>query len=339
MNRIAMSNPQVTPTYTEVPRLAAGSGESLEHLESEGFVVIANALSPGEADHALDLTWDYLEQLGTGIDRKDMTTWGDDRWPIVTSGGIVPGLGIGHSQAQWFTRSVPSIKTAFASIWDDDDLLVSFDGMALWRPTDVDPEWETTRGGSWLHVDQHPVARPGRHCVQGAVSLLPTSPMAGGNILIPKSHKWFAGIPDTYAERLGKLPEWLDHFRFPVDDPRLQETPPIMAHMEAGDMMLWDSRTVHCSSPGIEPAIASDPSAPSLIRAASLVCMMPRSKATEDVIAKRRAAVGAVISTTNWTDRFFSTDDYPEMLEAENLSRFNLPPPPRLTRDQLALVG
>ena len=102
-----MSNTQLTPIYTKVPRFAAGSKESLEHLESEGFVVIKSALSPTEAKHALNLTWDYLEQLGTGIKRNDITTWGDDRWPIVTSGGIVPSLGIGHSEAQWFTRSLP----------------------------------------------------------------------------------------------------------------------------------------------------------------------------------------------------------------------------------------
>ncbi len=334
-----MSQLQLTPKYAEVPRLPAGSKESLDHLASEGFVVIANALSPSEAGHALDLTWDYLEQLGTGIDRTQLGTWGDDRWPIVTAGGIIPSLGIGHSAAQWFTRSVPSVKTAFASIWDDEDLLVSFDGMALWRPRDVDPGWETTRGGSWLHVDQHPIARPGMHCVQGAVSLLPSSPSAGGNIVIPGSHKWFADIPNRYAERLGRLPEWLDHFRFPVDDPRLQETPPIMSHMEAGDMMLWDSRTVHCSSPGLEPAPANGLAAPSLVRAASLVCMMPRSRASDEVIALRRAAVDARTSTTNWSDRFFSTDDYPEMLEADDVDKYQLPPIPQLTEQQLALVG
>lgn len=334
-----MSQPQLTPSYVHVPRFAAGSQESLDHLESEGFVVIADALSAAEADHALDLTWDYLEQLGTGIDRSDMATWGDDRWPIVTSGGIVPSLGIGHSAAQWFTRSSPSIKTAFASIWNDEDLLVSFDGMALWRPTDVDPGWETTRGGSWLHVDQHPITRPGFHCVQGAVSLLPSSPATGGNILIPGSHKWFADIPDRYAERLGRLPEWLDHFRFPADDPRLQETPPVMCHMEPGDMMLWDSRTVHCSSPGLEPAPPSDPATPSLIRAASLVCMMPKSRASDEVIAQRRAAVATRTSTTNWSDRFLSTDDYSEMQGADNLAKFQLPPVPQLTKNQSALVG
>ncbi|GIS19166.1 MAG: hypothetical protein CM15mP120_10820 [Pseudomonadota bacterium] len=34
-------------------------------------MVIANALTTEEADHALALLWDYLEELGTGIDRND----------------------------------------------------------------------------------------------------------------------------------------------------------------------------------------------------------------------------------------------------------------------------
>ena len=333
-----MNQQQLTPVYTHVPRFEAGSQESLDHLESEGYVVIENALSPAQVEHSLELTWEYLEQLGTGIDRADSSTWGDDRWPIVTSGGIVPALGIGHSEAQWFIRSIPTIKRAFAAVWDDDELLVSFDGMALWRPTTVDPDWETTRGGSWLHVDQHPVSRPGFHCVQGAVSLLPSSPAVGGNILIPGSHRWFADIPVQYAERLGRLPDSLDHFRFPADDPRLQNTPPIMCHLEAGDLMLWDSRTVHCSSPGIEPAAADQSVQPSLIRAASLVCMMPKSSAPEDVLAQRRAAVATRTSTTNWSDRFISTDTYAEMQRANDLDRFRLPPAPQLSEDQMNLV-
>lgn len=331
-----MGSPLV-PSYVEVPRLPAGSQASLDHLESEGYVVIAGALSAAQAARALDLTWDYLEQLGTGIDRSDIATWGDDRWPVTTFGGIIPGLGIGHSAAQWYVRSIESVKTAFASIWDDDDLLVSFDGMALWRPSSVDPAWQTTRGGSWMHVDQHPIARPGFHCVQGAVSLLPGSAAAGGNILIPGSHKWFSTIPERYADRLDRLPEWLDHFRFPADDPRLHDTPPVMCHMEAGDMMLWDSRTIHCSSPGLEPVPAERP-AHGLVRAASLVCMMPRARAAPGVIADRRAALATRTSTTNWCDRFFSTDGYPEM-QAADIDRYQLPPVPQLTAYQQTLVG
>ena len=112
-----------------------------------------------------------------------------------------------------------------------------------------------------------------------------------------------------------------------------------MAHLEAGDLMLWDSRTVHCSSPGIEPAASSDAANPALIRAASLVCMMPKSTASDEVIAQRRAALATQTSTTNWSDRFISTDTYIEMQRAENLDRFQLPPAPQLTEGQMDLVG
>ena len=334
-----MSEGQLTPEYVHVPRFAAGSQESLDHLESEGYAVIANALSPSEAERALDLTWDYLENLGTGVDRSNVDTWGDDQWPINVHGGIIPSQGVGHSAAQWFIRSAPAVKQSFAAVWDDEDLLVSFDGMALWRPTDVDPSWATDRGGAWLHIDQHPIGRPGLQCVQGAVTLTPTSPDIVGNIVVPGSHKWFADIPARYGERLARIPEMQDHFRFPADDPQLQDTPPIMAHMEAGDMMLWDSRTVHCSSPGPQSAVATDRTAPELTRVASLVCMMPKSRSNDEVSAHRRAAVESVTSTTNWSDRWINADKFPMVLSEGDPTKYTLPPVPQLDEHQLALVG
>ena len=324
---------QLEASYAHVKRFAAGSDESLAFLDENGFVVIAHALTSPEAEHAAGLTWDYLEGLDTGIDRADPTTWTDDRWPVAVHGGIIPSQGIGQSEAQWFIRSVANVKRAFAAIWEDDDLLVSFDGMALWRPPHVEPSWLTNRGGSWLHIDQHPIARPGFHCVQGLVSLLPTSPSSGGNIVVPGSHRLFESIPDLYTERLGRIDPSIDHFRFPADDPALAETPPIMCHMEAGDMLLWDSRTIHCSSPG-----DNSDAVPDLIRAASLVCMMPKSRSNDKVIAKRRAAVANRTSTTNWSDRFINADRFPQVA-AIDTSRYTLPPVPKLTPEQQALVG
>lgn len=333
-----MSLDKLTPEYVHVPRLAAGSQESVDYLESEGYVVIAGALSPSEAEHALDLTWDYLKELGTGVDRNDVDTWGDDQWPVNVHGGIVPSQGIGHSAAQWYIRSVPAVKDAFAAVWDDEDLLVSFDGMALWRPTDIDPSWATDRGGAWLHIDQHPISRPGRQCVQAAVTLTATTPEIGGNIVVPGSHEWFADIPTRYTDRLAAIPEDQDHFRFPTDDPQLKESPPIMAHMEAGDMMLWDSRTVHCSSPGAGAPV-TDRSAPELLRVASLICMMPRAHSNEEVMAMRRKAVTNRISTTNWSDRWINADKFPMVLAAGDPKKYKLPPVPQLDEEQQALVG
>ena len=103
--------------------------------------------------------------------------------------------------------------------------------------------------------------------------------------------------------------------------------------MEAGDMLLWDSRTIHCSSPG-----DNSDAVPDLIRAASLVCMMPKSRSNDKVIAKRRAAVANRTSTNNWSDRFINADRFPQVA-AIDTSRYTLPPVPKLTPEQQALVG
>ena len=330
---------ELRAAYHHVERFTAGSAESIDFLHEHGYVVIRGALSAEQTAHALDLTWDYLEALGTGIDRTDVTTWSDERWPVSVHGGIIPSQGIGHSEAQWFIRSVPAVKQAFAAVWDDDDLLVSFDGMALWRPPHVDPAWRTNRGGSWLHIDQHPIGRPGFHCVQGLVSLLPTTPTSGGNIVVPGSHQTFHQIPERYTERLARIDTSIDHFRFPADDPLLAESPPIMCHLEAGDMLLWDSRTIHCSSPGTGDASEDvDAAAAALIRAVSLVCMMPRSRSNDEVIARRRAAVQDRTSTTNWSDRFINADRFPDVTRADT-DKYQLPPVPVLDLNQQALVG
>jgi hypothetical protein len=69
--------------YKHVPRLESGSDESISYLEEHGYAVIKNALSSDEAEKTLGLLWDYLEGLGTGIDRNNTSTWGDDRLCLV----------------------------------------------------------------------------------------------------------------------------------------------------------------------------------------------------------------------------------------------------------------
>ena len=321
-------------SYEYVPRFKSGDPEGVNYLEEHGYVVIANALTAEQSTEALNLLWDYLEGLDTGIDRNSRDTWDNDRWPTAVHGGILPGHGIGHSAAQWYIRDIPAVKDAFAAVWDDDELLVSFDGVALWRPWTYNENWKTNRGPSWMHIDQHPIGRPGKHCVQGLVNLLPSSPATGGNVMIPGSHKRFAHLAEDYPERLSRIHPKIDHFRFPKDDPLLADAEPIICHMEAGDMMLWDSRTIHCSSPGLETP-ADDQQ---LFRAASLICMMPKAKSNADVIAKRKAAVNTLTSTTNWSDRFINADEFPDVMSAEK-NKYKLPPVPTLNANQRRMVG
>ena len=321
--------------YKHVTRFKPGSKESKEYLEREGYVVLKETLTKQQAGKTLNLLWDYLEELDTGIDRKDPKTWDDDRWPTAAHGGILPSYGIGHSKSQWYLRSIPNVKKAFAKIWGTEDLLTSFDGVSLWRPWNINPQWKTESGQTWFHIDQHPISRPGKQCVQGLVNLLPTSEEIGGNVMVPGSHKFFKNIPQEYEERLAKLPLGVDHFRFPNDDPKLSSQKPIMCHMEVGDMLLWDSRTIHCSNSGsFLPKKTNE-----LIRAASLICMMPKEKSNRSVIKQRREAVEKVISTTNWSDKFRNADEFPIILEADDRDKYKWPTKPELSDYQKDLVG
>jgi hypothetical protein len=317
-----------------VPRFAPGDAEALSYLDEQGFVVFANALSSGEADQAMSMLWDYLEELGTGVDRNNSNTWDDDRWPTAVHGAILPSIGIGHCAAQWFIRDVANVKRCFSQVWDDEELLVSFDGVSLWRPWAENEQWRTNEGLTWMHIDQHPIGRPGKHCVQGLVNLLPTDAGIGGNMVVPGSHRLFEKIPQLYEERLGRIHPSIDHFRFPSNDPLLGEYQPIVAHMEPGDLMLWDSRTIHCSAAG---SVGSSPQG--ILRAASLICMMPKAKSNPQVIAQRKAAIETRTSTTNWSDRFTDADQFPQILAAENRDQYIWPKVPELNANQLRLVG
>lgn len=105
------------------------------------YLVFANTLFADETDNAASKPWDYLEGLETGIDRGDVTTWENDRWPTAVQGGLLPGHGIGQCEAQWYIREVPNVKNSSAAVWDTDELLVSFDGVSLRRPWSHNSKW------------------------------------------------------------------------------------------------------------------------------------------------------------------------------------------------------
>jgi len=226
-----------------------------------------------------------------------------------------------------------------------DNLLTSFDGISLFRPWKLNPEWKTNPSASWLHIDQHPIYRPGLQCVQGLVNLLPMDETTGGNVLIPKSHLDFPNLINKYPYKISIIPKDIDHFRYPPNDPLLinNNNKPIMCHLEVGDLLLWDSRTIHCSGPGL-----ADPSPRTqLMRAISLVCMMPRHKCPIDIIKDRKLAPQLLHSSTNWCDRWLSLDDSPIIKMHQDFNKypdtngfkFTLPQPPILNETQLQLVG
>merc|ERR1719414_329221 len=103
-----------------------------------------------------------------------------------------------------------------------------------------------------------------------------------------------------------------------------------MTHLEPGDLLLWDSRVLHCNQPGLAPPVrfcrdaalgpgpdeAGPTGAPGadgglgLLRAACFVCMVPRSRAAPCVLEERRRAVQEGLTTTHRPHLFQSSLTY-----------------------------
>jgi hypothetical protein len=232
-------------------------------LDAYGFVVLAGVLSPAEVFAATSLLWDYLEERTHG-DRYEPSSWG--HWPEESFRyGMVQGDGV-HCDGAWFVRGLPGVRAAFANLFGTDRLHVSFDGFPALRPFPaVGPS-----ARDWYHID-HALDRHGRWLAQGLVALTPSSSEDGGLVVWPCSHRLHA---DRWGERpvsggapagtLGDFVMLKHHPQTAAAMPRdAAGLGPVKLCTAAGDLALWDSRTVHCNAPlGPIPNVA--PAVPSL---------------------------------------------------------------------------
>ena len=70
------------PRFVDVDKFDVADGAAARaHLDERGFVVFRSVLDASEVARANELFFDYVEALGSGVDRNDVNTWGDDRWP------------------------------------------------------------------------------------------------------------------------------------------------------------------------------------------------------------------------------------------------------------------
>jgi len=223
----------------------------LKHLQERGYVVLKSVASIEDVETAKGLLWHDIELL-TGATRENMDTWefASSTSEFASTTGLYGDLA--QSTGAWFIRGLADIKRAFGMIWGtvdcpEEDLLVSMDAVILWRPWWIKREWLPKTEG--LHLDENPFRPPrtwGPHphldCVQGMVPLLPVTRETGGLEVVPCSHE--GAKKDELRKR---YPKWTDKGDFCVllgSDP-MQEGERLLLLAQPGDLILWDSRTVH----------------------------------------------------------------------------------------------
>jgi hypothetical protein len=248
--------------------------------------------------------------------------------------GICSAKGFNHSQFLWQARLLPAVKRAFGLIWDTDDLLVSYDTGNVFRPWQYKREWKTL--GGWWHADQNAlkIDRQGRRCVQGLVTYFDANEHTGGLCVIPGSHH----THEEVSQRSANGDKSNDYISIKKDDPVLANEG-LLIYAKAGDLILWDSRTVHCNTPALTvdayyfniaatscaateskakaPPTATDAPRASLvsevtafdpnpsahfdiIRLVAYVCMLPVSQANDRCLEQRKLAFVRRISTSHW---------------------------------------
>ena len=297
------------------PKFSADDPALLDYLEEYGYAVVGAVADEAAIARAHDDFWAFHEGIGTRdgasqILRRDPATWGAD-FLAHPATGIITGYGFGQSRFCWNLRTLPDVPKVFSAIWGTDDLVTSFDGGAAFRPwSAADTEWKTQ--GGWWHCDQN-ATRPGRSgkvCVQGLVQLTPAHEYTGGFCVIPGSHKGHEAFSRRHPSALAQG----DFLIVPDGDPLLQEALGFhMIRASPGDLILWDSRTIHCNGPALHPPESAPadmhmPKLPNeLLRMVGYVCCTPSAWVARATAHKRAQAAIEKTTSTHWPHAFVAT--------------------------------
>eukprot|EP01112_Ceratiomyxa_fruticulosa_P010084 TRINITY_DN2655_c0_g4_i3.p1 TRINITY_DN2655_c0_g4~~TRINITY_DN2655_c0_g4_i3.p1 ORF type:complete len:318 (+),score=68.19 TRINITY_DN2655_c0_g4_i3:123-1076(+) len=286
--------------FKECPDLSI---DWVQHLKEHGWAIVRNVVSKERCEYFYGGMWDFMAKFKTGIDRNDPETWKDDKWPAALHGGLMHSHGVGHEQFAWDARDEDGVINIFKTLWDTEELLVSFDGINLSRPYSkpVTP---------WQHTDQSGYS-VGFACAQGILNLLDNGPNDGGLIVLDKSHLKHAEFFKTNPHRLNEI-DWCrirnEELDFYKDCKEIKLCP------NAGDFLVFDSRTIHYACAPSEGTY----------RAAMYICMLPASLATPRQIEAKREAFNRKMLTSHWPHKVFVFSDE-EGKAKVNLVDHNMP--------------
>jgi hypothetical protein len=147
------------------------TSEEFKHLEEHGYMVIPGVLTRAECEAAKAGLAEWFTGLGTGLSFTDPTTWEPKNRPAHFH-GIVQNLGVAHLQCVWDVRQNERVVNVFQRMWQEDDLLSSFDAICVNPPPKTAPKSKFPFvEGQWYHVDQGRRRGSERQSIQGIATL------------------------------------------------------------------------------------------------------------------------------------------------------------------------
>lgn len=244
------------------------NSEEIDFLKTHGYVVVPNVLSSTEIEFATSSfhTW------RTSVHNLDV------QHVQIHQHGAYKYHQVGHQYHAWYIRTNPNVIRAFQTLWKTTELVTSFDG------TCYIPETWHKRDTIWTHTDQAPIVK-GNVCYQGFVSL--TSNKERTFVVYDGSHiqheEYFHTRSNSSKVNWQKIDKtWLhEHY----DKKRV-------LHVNAGDLVIWDSRTFHQNQYGRVPEE----------RIVQYVCFLPKQspKNTVKMQKKRLEYFQERRTTSHW---------------------------------------
>ena len=267
-------------------------------LNEYGVAIIKDILNQEECLNMQEGMWSFLEtvtsKFPTPINRWDSKTWINMKELYPMHHMLIQHWSVGHAQFMWNLRQNPKILDVFRKLWNEKDLISSFDGCSFNMP----PEY-TGNGWfkkSWLHSDQN-YTRNTDECFQSWVTAFDVNEGDATLCFLENSHKYHKAFQERF--NITDKGDWylLDNKTSSQYEHNFylnNNCPKKFIKCKAGSMVLWNSKTIHC---GVEP-IKDRPQAN--FRCVAYICMTPKKLASETIIKKRIKAFEEMRMTTHW---------------------------------------
>jgi hypothetical protein len=244
--------------------------EAIKEIDLYGFAVVRNVLSNELIQHVRNEFFSWKATLPWNYDRNSKHS-------------IIKQYEVGNQRFAWLIRTNPRILQIFRTIWQCTDLVTSMDGcgyMARDLRTVDKPSTE------WTHVDQTMPCTT--KCIQGWAAL--TSNIERTLLVYRRSHLQYR----QYFESRGIKHSTKNWLKIDRDYLKEIEGDRVKVQVEAGDFVLWDSKTFHRNSYG-ERGNGEE-------RLVQFVCMFPKHdvRNTVSMQKKRKKYFYTRRSTSHW---------------------------------------
>lgn len=257
-----------------------------ETIDKYGVAIIPKVIDEDECNKMLAGVCEYLEHITQNwelpFERNNTETWREFYKLLPLHSMLLQHWGVGQSQCCWDIRQNPKVVDVFAKFWNvkHEDLLVSFDGLSFHLP----PE-QTGKGlgrSKWFHTDQS-YTRNEFECLQSWITALDVNEGDATLVVLEGSNKYHKDFAEHF-----NITEKDDWYKLPDNElefyTEIKKCPEVRIVCGKGDLVLWDSRTIHMGSESSKTRKKEN------YRCVIYLCYMKREGTSEANLKKKRKA-------------------------------------------------